>query len=70
MRNRRLDMRMSELGITEEDRIKAGKEMGEHDCTDLHNPFVSLAISLKSHFELTVRIVPVLSMMHIIPLAR
>ncbi|KAI2464152.1 MFS general substrate transporter [Annulohypoxylon bovei var. microspora] len=39
MRNRRLDMRMSELGITEEDRIKAGKEMGEHDCTDLHNPF-------------------------------
>ncbi|KAI1458236.1 MFS general substrate transporter [Annulohypoxylon moriforme] len=44
MRNRRLDMRMSELGITEEDRIKAGKEMGEHDCTDLHNPFFRYAM--------------------------
>ncbi|KAI1442407.1 MFS general substrate transporter [Annulohypoxylon stygium] len=44
MRNRRLDMRMSELGITEEDRIKAGKEMGEHDCTDLHNPFFRYSV--------------------------
>ncbi|KAI1213341.1 MFS general substrate transporter [Annulohypoxylon truncatum] len=43
MRNRRLEMRMSELGITEEDRIKAGKEMGENDCTDLHNPFFRYA---------------------------
>ncbi|KAI0883547.1 MFS general substrate transporter [Annulohypoxylon maeteangense] len=44
MRNRRLDMRMSELGITEEDRIKAGKEIGESDCTDLHNPFFRYAM--------------------------
>ncbi|KAI1413528.1 MFS general substrate transporter [Hypoxylon sp. FL1857] len=38
-RNKRLDRRMSELGISEEDRVKAGKELGEEDRTDLQNPF-------------------------------
>ncbi|KAI1097184.1 MFS general substrate transporter [Jackrogersella minutella] len=49
MRNKRTDTRMSELGISEEDRIKAGKEIGEQDCTDLKNPFVSFAAIMNSH---------------------
>ncbi|OTB08317.1 hypothetical protein M426DRAFT_263587 [Hypoxylon sp. CI-4A] len=42
MRNKRRDKRMADLGISEEDRVKAGIEMGEQDCTDIENPFVSL----------------------------
>ncbi|KAI0841437.1 MFS general substrate transporter [Hypoxylon sp. FL0890] len=38
-RNRRLDQRMREVGITEEDRLKGGEELGEQDCTDLQNPY-------------------------------
>ncbi|OTA81164.1 hypothetical protein M434DRAFT_17467 [Hypoxylon sp. CO27-5] len=38
-RNRQVDQRMRELGMSEEDRVKAGEEMGEHDRTDLQNPF-------------------------------
>ncbi|KAI0122569.1 MFS general substrate transporter [Daldinia grandis] len=39
MRNRRRDRRMMELGISEEDSIKAGLEMGEQDHTDFENPY-------------------------------
>ncbi|KAI6091800.1 MFS general substrate transporter [Hypoxylon rubiginosum] len=39
MRNKRGDERMRELGLSEEDRVRLGKELGEKDCTDLENPF-------------------------------
>lgn len=42
MRNRRRDKMMAEQGMTEEERIKKGKEMGEQDFTDFQNPYVSL----------------------------
>lgn len=36
---------MRELDVSEEDRVKLGKELGEKDCTDLENPFVSFNTS-------------------------
>ncbi|KAF3059396.1 hypothetical protein GL218_04910 [Daldinia childiae] len=39
MRNGRRDRRMRELGMSEDDRIKAGLEMGERDHTDFENPY-------------------------------
>ncbi|KAI1478632.1 MFS general substrate transporter [Daldinia eschscholtzii] len=39
MRNRRRDAEMRELGMSEEDRDKAGLEMGERDHTDFENPY-------------------------------
>ncbi|KAI1376812.1 MFS general substrate transporter [Hypoxylon crocopeplum] len=44
MRNRRRDRRMGELGISEEDSVNTGKEMGEQDYTDLQNPFFRYAM--------------------------
>ena len=32
---------MQEQGMTEEERVKKGKEMGEQDYTDFQNPYVS-----------------------------
>ncbi|KAI1781493.1 MFS general substrate transporter [Hypoxylon cercidicola] len=42
-RNNRRDRRMRELGVSEEERVKLGKELGEKDCTDLDNPFFRYA---------------------------
>ncbi|KAI1384532.1 MFS general substrate transporter [Hypoxylon trugodes] len=39
MRNNRRDKQMNELGITEDDIVKNGREMGAQDCTDLENPY-------------------------------
>lgn len=46
MRNKRRDERMKELDISEEERIKSGKELGEQDCTDFENPFVSFNLDV------------------------
>lgn len=51
MRNARRDRRMRELGMSEEDRIKAGLEMGERDHTDFENPYVSPRISTRIHIR-------------------
>ncbi|KAI8960285.1 MFS general substrate transporter [Daldinia sp. FL1419] len=39
MRNKRRDRELRQLGMSEEDRIKVGLEMGERDCTDFENPY-------------------------------
>lgn len=41
MRNRRREKNLREQGITEEERVERGKELGEQDCTDFENPYVS-----------------------------
>ena len=41
LRNRRRDKMLSEEGITEEERIARGKELGQMDYTDIENPYVS-----------------------------
>ena len=33
---------MANDGLTEEDRIKRGKELGEQDYTDFENPYVGI----------------------------
>ncbi|XXG96671.1 hypothetical protein Hte_002961 [Hypoxylon texense] len=43
MRNKRRDQSTRELDVSEEDRVKLGKELGEKDCTDLENPFFRYA---------------------------
>ncbi|KAI0181020.1 MFS general substrate transporter [Hypoxylon sp. FL1284] len=43
MRNTHRDNRMRELGISEEERARLGKELGEKDCTDFENPFFRYA---------------------------
>ena len=50
MRNRRRDRMMLEQGISEEERIKRGKEMGEQDCTDFQNVYVRVLLFLTSSF--------------------
>ena len=32
---------MVEMGVSEEERTRRGKEMGEQDCTDFENIYVS-----------------------------
>ncbi|KAI0376190.1 MFS general substrate transporter [Hypomontagnella monticulosa] len=39
MRNRRRDTLLREQGITEEQRVERGKQLGEQDCTDFENPY-------------------------------
>lgn len=39
-RNKRREKMMQEQGITEEEQILRGKELGEQDVTDLKNPYV------------------------------
>ncbi|KAI1404273.1 MFS general substrate transporter [Hypoxylon fuscum] len=39
MRNRRREKNLREQGITEEERVERGKELGEQDCTDFENPY-------------------------------
>lgn len=41
-RNRRRDRQMREQGISEEERVRRGKELGEQDYTDFENPYVSV----------------------------
>lgn len=38
-RNKKRDARLREEGLTEEDRIRKGKELGEQDYTDFENPY-------------------------------
>lgn len=40
-RNRKRQRRWAEEGITEEERIRRGQELGEKDYTDFENPYVS-----------------------------
>lgn len=42
MRNRRRDKMMETDGLTEEERQRRGKELGEQDSTDFENPYVSI----------------------------
>ncbi|CAN8095405.1 unnamed protein product [Discula destructiva] len=39
LRNKRREKMMLELGVSEEERIKRGKEYGEKDSTDFNNPY-------------------------------
>jgi ACS family allantoate permease-like MFS transporter len=48
-RNKRQDKMMQEQGITEEERIQRGKELGEQDVTDLKNPYVGYLSAIKPH---------------------
>jgi len=50
---------LREQGVSEEERIKRGKELGEQDVTDFENPYVSQISeeSLKSTL-LIIRTVP------------
>ncbi|KAI4863509.1 MFS general substrate transporter [Hypoxylon rubiginosum] len=41
MRNRRREKHLREQGITEEERVERGKQLGGQDCTDFQNPYVS-----------------------------
>lgn len=41
MRNRRREKWLGEQGITEEERVERGKQLGEQDHTDFENPYVS-----------------------------
>lgn len=45
-RNKRREKMLREQGISEEDRIRLGKEFGEKDSTDFQNPYVSVIPSL------------------------
>ncbi|KAI0880641.1 MFS general substrate transporter [Annulohypoxylon maeteangense] len=38
-RNRRREKQLAEQGISEEERIERGKQLGEQDCTDFENPY-------------------------------
>lgn len=42
MRNKRRAKRLQELGISEEERVERGKQLGEQDATDFENIYVSL----------------------------
>jgi ACS family allantoate permease-like MFS transporter len=48
-RNKRQDKMMQEQGISEEERIQRGKELGEQDVTDLKNPYVGYPSAIKRH---------------------
>ena len=39
LRNRRRDRKQREEGLSEEDRIARGKELGQQDYTDFENQF-------------------------------
>ncbi|KAI0109342.1 MFS general substrate transporter [Hypoxylon sp. NC0597] len=39
MRNRRRDKQLREQGLTEEERVERGKQLGEQDYTDFENPY-------------------------------
>ncbi|KAI0155386.1 MFS general substrate transporter [Hypoxylon sp. FL1284] len=39
MRNRRREKNLREQGISEEERVERGKQLGEQDCTDFKNPY-------------------------------
>jgi ACS family allantoate permease-like MFS transporter len=41
IRNKRRDKAAESDGLTAEDRIRRGKELGEQDATDFENPHVS-----------------------------
>ena len=43
LRNKRRDKMMVDMGISEEERARRGREMGEQDCTDFENIYVSTA---------------------------
>lgn len=45
-RNRKRYAQMLTEGVSEEDRVRRAKELGELDYTDFENPYVCCAISL------------------------
>ena len=45
MRNRKRARAIQNDGLTEEERVRRGKELGELDYTDFENPYVSLPTS-------------------------
>ncbi|KAK7964292.1 major facilitator superfamily transporter [Apiospora saccharicola] len=49
MRNKRRAKRLQELGISEEERVERGKQLGEQDATDFENIYVSF----NTHANLT-----------------
>lgn len=44
MRNKRRAKRLEELGISEEERVERGKQLGEQDATDFENIYVSFIV--------------------------
>jgi hypothetical protein len=52
MRNRRRDRELREQGITEEERVAKGKDLGEQDYTDFQNPYVSTCSLFRLRAEL------------------
>lgn len=53
-RNKRREKQLREQGISEEDRVRLGKEFGEKDSTDFQNPYVS-AFQSFPHFWIKYR---------------
>jgi ACS family allantoate permease-like MFS transporter len=61
-RNKRKDAKIQDDGLSAEERVRRGKELGELDYTDFENPYVSEASPISICMALTARVlVPVYS---------
>ena len=59
MRNRRRERENESDGLSESERLRRGKELGEQDYTDFENPYVRLSFYSSRWFNINVSVVSV-----------